>query len=121
MIWRRSPWNGGGIHFPSGTPVQVGCTLSVSMPVRMMALKVAKVLPPSGLPVLSGVRLREIICGKGPGPGNGPKSLPCSFLRNAPALQSLEQIAPSSHDLLIASDYSTFLNTEEIASESSTA
>src|SRR6266404_3161513 len=59
MIWRRSPWNGGGIHFPSGAPVQVGCTLSVSMPVRMMALKVAKVLPPSGLPVLSGVRLRE--------------------------------------------------------------
>jgi hypothetical protein len=42
----------------------------------MMALKVAKVFPPSGLPDLSGVKLREIMLGKGPGPGNGPKSLP---------------------------------------------
>ena len=47
----------GGIFFRGGL-LGWGVVLSVSMPVRMMALKVAKVLPPSGLPVLSGVRLR---------------------------------------------------------------
>ena len=51
---------------------------------------------------------------------NGRYAGTCSFLRNAPALQSLEQIASIQSQLTYRSDYSTLLNTEEIASESST-
>src|SRR5260370_26467587 len=52
MIWRRLPSNGAGRHVPSGFPVQVGCTLSTSMPVRIDGFKLRKSVSTFGPPSL---------------------------------------------------------------------
>src|ERR1700680_3887240 len=90
MIWRTLPSTGlsgevgmqlgsglgGGTCFSDAScaAVQVGWSLSKSMPVLMMSLNCESVWPPSGLPVLSGVKLRETMTG--PAYMEGPVGVP---------------------------------------------
>src|SRR5260370_1253324 len=75
MIWRRLPSNGGGTQPVLRTPTgQVGWWVSRSAPVLMTRTNSANVRPPSGSPLLSGVKFRVIMSAE---PGtNGPKFLP---------------------------------------------
>src|SRR5438477_7030367 len=90
MIWRRFPSTGlsgeVGMQLGSGlgggtccssfscAAVHVGWSLSKSVPFLMICLNCDSVLPPSGLPNLSGVKLRAMMCG--PAYPDGPVGVP---------------------------------------------
>src|SRR5947207_9792796 len=61
IIWRRLPSNGDGMQLVLTAPVQVGWRESGSAPVLIISANSANVSPPIGIPVLSGVKLREIM------------------------------------------------------------
>src|SRR5580704_17963621 len=74
MLWntgqgitcRRLPSTGGGMQFAGVggfAEVQVGWRLSKSLPVLRIVLNCSRVRPPSGSPVLSGVKLRVMMLG----------------------------------------------------------
>jgi pyruvate/2-oxoglutarate dehydrogenase complex dihydrolipoamide dehydrogenase (E3) component len=67
MTWRRLPSTGGGMQFAGSgvgvAVVHVGCSWSKSLPVLRIVLNSSSVWPPSGRPVLSGVKLRVIMLG----------------------------------------------------------
>src|SRR5215472_18621023 len=76
MICRRLPSNGRGRQLVVTVEEHGGWRRSRSTPVLRSCRNSGNGRPPSGSPVLSGVKLRETMCGE-PGVGNnGPKSWP---------------------------------------------